>query len=52
MPSKRTFKVAIGDGFAGDVINVTAVDEDDATAQAEAKIAEMGNADWRVLGVK
>lgn len=52
MSTTHTFKVAVGNGFSGEVWTFLATDEDHATSQAESKIADLGNADWRVLGVR
>lgn len=46
------FLVAIGDGFSGDVLHLSAKDEADAREMAEQDIAKMSNTEWRVLNVK
>lgn len=48
----KTFMVAIGDGFSGDTIHVSAMDEQDAAEIGQMEIDKLGNTGWRVLGVK
>lgn len=46
------YKVAIGDGFSGDVIRIRAVDEDEARTKGQQYIDGTQNTHWSVLGVR
>lgn len=51
-PKDHSYKVAVGDGFSGDVWLVTAPDVNAASVQAMDRIKSEKLADWRVINVR